>query len=232
MVKVLLIPGHGCGDPGAVRLGYKEADLTRELVPLISKELSQYCEVHVADMSLNWYRYIITNGNRFNFKQYDYVLEVHFNIAAKDEKGNGITTGSEIYVTRAEKNLSVEQYILEGMKTFGFKNRGVKRKNYDLIYHIKNQGTSSALLEVCFMDDKDDMTLYAAHKNNVARKIAEGIAKGYKLDKNGLSSACRVLAEAGIINSPNYWAKGKGYSDANTVLLIEKFADYVRRKEM
>ena len=39
-----------------------------------------------------------------------------------------------------------------------------------------------------------------------------------------LTMACNKLAARGIIDSPAYWAKGSGYSDANTVLLIKKFA--------
>lgn len=39
-----------------------------------------------------------------------------------------------------------------------------------------------------------------------------------------LTEACNKLAAKGIIDSPAYWAKGMGYSDANTVLLIKKFA--------
>lgn len=45
---------------------------------------------------------------------------------------------------------------------------------------------------------------------------------------NELKSACSLLASRGIINSPDYWAKGEGYSIENTVLLIKKFANYVK----
>ena len=45
---------------------------------------------------------------------------------------------------------------------------------------------------------------------------------------NELTVACKLLASKGIINSPDYWAKGRGYSDANTVALIKKFANYVK----
>lgn len=44
------------------------------------------------------------------------------------------------------------------------------------------------------------------------------------IQTNELSEACKKLAEKGIIDSPDYWAKGKGYSDDNVVLLIKKFA--------
>lgn len=39
-MKILLISGHGAGDCGAIGNGYKEADLTRELVKLIDNELN------------------------------------------------------------------------------------------------------------------------------------------------------------------------------------------------
>jgi hypothetical protein len=45
---------------------------------------------------------------------------------------------------------------------------------------------------------------------------------------NELKSACTLLASRGIINSPDYWAKGEGYSIENTILLIKKFANYVK----
>lgn len=46
-----------------------------------------------------------------------------------------------------------------------------------------------------------------------------------KHNRDELTEACGKLAEKGIINSPDYWAKGKGYSDANVVALLQKFAD-------
>jgi hypothetical protein len=58
--------------------------------------------------------------------------------------------------------------------------------------------------------------------------------RGYGIPKydaeSSFSADCKLLADKGIINSPDYWSKGSGYSDSNTVLLIKKFADYVRRK--
>lgn len=44
------------------------------------------------------------------------------------------------------------------------------------------------------------------------------------ISTNELTEACKKLAARGIIDSPAYWAKGTGYSDANTVQLIKKFA--------
>lgn len=228
-MRFAIIAGHGDGDPGTCKLGYKEADLTRELARLVKDELEAYGEVDILDTSKNWYKRLCKQGHSFDFTPYDYALELHLNSAANDLLGNNKITGTEMYVTRSEKVVSVEENILEGICSLGFKNRGVKKANFDLIYYIKKQGVSSALLEVCFLDDKDDVDLYMTNKTKVAKAIAEGIAKGYKLGESSLSADCNALAKAGIINSPDYWAKGKGYSDANVVALIQKFAAYLKK---
>lgn len=224
-MKILLIPGHGDGDCGAVGNGYKEADLTREVATLLKAELSSYTDVTIADTNKNWYKHIIKQKNSFNFKPYDYVLEIHFNSFT-----NTAANGTEIFVTRAEKSHGVETNIVNGISNIGFYNRGVTRKNFDLIYHIKNQGVSSALLEMCFISNEKDMKLYQTAKHLIIKAIADGIISGFSLKKkvDELTEACNTLALKGIINSPDYWAKGKGYSDENTVLLIKKFATYVK----
>ena len=227
-MKILLIAGHGNGDCGAKGSGFYEADLTREVARLIKAKLSGYAEVEIADTSKNWYEHL--KKYSFNFKNYDYVLEIHFNACVNDTKGNGKTTGTEIYITTSEKSSSVEEKIVKGIASIGFTNRGVKRKNWDVINKIKKQGVSSALLEVCFIDDIDDMKLYQSSKNEIIDAIVNGIVDGFGLTKksDSLADACKVLAGKGIINSPDYWAKGEGYSTENTILLIKKFANFVK----
>lgn len=227
-MKLLLIAGHGNGDCGATGSGYYEADLTREVAKLLKAELDSYADVTIADTSKNWFEYLKTHT--FNFKPYNYVLEIHFNACVNDQKGNGKTTGTEIYITTSEKGCSVEEKIVKGISNIGFTNRGVKRKNYSVISKVKKQGVSSALLELCFIDDVDDIKLYQSKKNEIIKAIAEGIISGFSLEKkeDELKVACNLLASKGIINSPDYWAKGEGYSDENTILLIKKFAAYVR----
>ena len=53
-----------------------------------------------------------------------------------------------------------------------------------------------------------------------------GVPK-YKTNGSDLTADCKLLASKGIINSPDYWAKGKGYSDENVKHLIRAFAKYV-----
>lgn len=181
MKKILLMAGHGDGDPGAVALGYQEAELTRELTESVRVKLSSYAEVTVFDMSRNPYKWL--KANKFNFKKYNYVLEIHFNAAVNDRVGDGKTTGSEILVHPTEKGTNVEQCILKRITALGFRGRGIKRRDnlQNMNLCKRNQGVSYALLETCFIDDRDDMNLYTKKKNAVAEAIAMGIVEGFGL---------------------------------------------------
>lgn len=69
-----------------------------------------------------------------------------------------------------------------------YHNRGVKRKGFRVISKIKSQGVCSALLEVCFIDNSNDIEIYQKNKNKLATAVAKGIATGFNLkyisDKN------------------------------------------------
>lgn len=227
-MNILLICGHGAGDPGACACGYREADLVREYAPTLQKALSQYAEVDLYDTTKNLYKQL-KQGKYFAFSNYDYVLELHFNSAANDSRGNGKTTGTEILVHVSEKGTDVEQTILNNICALGFKNRGVKHVN-----NLLNMNTckgahnvSYALLETCFIDDLDDIKLYQAKKNEIISAIVNGIVIGFDLTRTAtaLTSAndiawelnnshfpiqnmgnfVKALDEAKKNNSPLYW---------------------------
>lgn len=181
MLEILLIAGHGDGDPGAIGNGYHEADLTREMVSMVQKNLSKYANVTVFDTKKNPYKYF--KANKFDFKKYGYVFEIHFNAAANDRGGDGKTTGTEILVHPTEKGISVEKTTLKNIEALGFRNRGVKTRNNLQNMNIckGSQNVSYALLETCFIDDKDDMDLYAKKKSAIALAVTEGIVEGFNL---------------------------------------------------
>ena len=175
-VKILLICGHGAGDPGAIGNGHQESDLVREAAPKLKTILSNYAEVTLFDPTKDMYEYL--KSNSFNFKEFDYVLELHFNAYNKK------ATGTEIIVHNLEKGISVEETIVNNIAELGFVNRGVKRRTDLRNMNIckKNQGVSYALLEICFIDNVEDMTLYQTKKNDIIEAIANGIIEGFKLN--------------------------------------------------
>lgn len=221
-MKILLIAGHGESDSGAVANGYIEAELTREVVRKLKPQLDRYADVTIADTEKNWYTY--KNRVSLNFSLYDYVLEIHFNAAVNDTKGNGRTTGTEIYITTSEKTHGVETEIVKGLSAIGFTNRGVKRKNFSVIARAKNQGVSSALLEVCFIDDLDDMLLYQSQKDNVIKAIANGIVKGFGLTAKEPDYVSILKEKIGLEDSTIEYLQNYKYGTE----LIRKIANAVK----
>lgn len=194
-MKILIICGHGAGDPGAIGNGYKEADLVREIAPKLKNILSNYAEVTLFDPNKNMYKYL--QSNLFNFKQFDYVLELHFNAF------NKTASGTEILVHDLEKGTSIEQLIVDKIARLGFVNRGVKRRNnlQNMNMCKKMQGVSYALLETCFIDNYSDIHLYNLKKDDIIRAIAEGIIEGFNLNqfKNDVQSSINLLTSANDI---------------------------------
>lgn len=183
-MKILLIAGHGAGDPGATAHGFIEADLAREVVAELKEHLSEYADITIFDTNKKMSKYLCSNS--FNFKEYDYVFEIHFNAVKKELVADGITKGTEILVHNTEKNTNVEKIILDNVCKLGYKNRGIKPRNDLMVMNVckGKQGISYALLEVCFIDDIDDMNLYNAKKHDIIKAVADGIVKGFELKKS------------------------------------------------
>ena len=223
-MKILLIAGHGQGDPGATGNGYREADLTREVVTNINTYLKGAAEVDIFDFTKDMFQYL-KSGKTFAFNKYDYVLEIHFNAF------NNKAYGTEVLVHSNEKSTAVEEKILKKITSLGFFSRGVKTRSDLRVMNTakKIYGVSHALVEVCFIDNKSDVEKYIANAERVAKAIADGVIEGFGLDSsevqktplesandivwelsqmikiNDVSGAVKALQKAKDENSPLYW---------------------------
>ncbi|MBP3930659.1 MAG: N-acetylmuramoyl-L-alanine amidase [Peptostreptococcaceae bacterium] len=177
-MKILLIAGHGAGDPGAVGYG-TEATETRRVLNEVKALFGGYdVTVDVYPTNRNAYADIGNGSLQVNFANYDYVFEIHFNSAANPE-----ATGVEIWVTYAEQGITVEQAIVNKVAALGYSNRGVKREDFRVIRTAKNKGTSAALIETCFISNQGDMNRYNGNFTKVCNAMVEGIAEGFGLSK-------------------------------------------------
>lgn len=181
ILKILLIAGHGAGDPGACSNYGVEATETRRVVEMLKVQFGLYdgVSVDVYPIERNAYADIGAGALQVNFANYDYVLEVHFNSAA-----NASATGVEIWVTPVETGITVEQAIVNKVSSLGYANRGVKREDFRVIRTVKNRGVSAALIETCFISNQGDMDRYNNNFAKVCNAIVEGVAEGYGLNKN------------------------------------------------
>lgn len=191
-MKILLISGHGAGDVGACAKikgkTYKEAEETIVMVKKIKEKLAPYdVTVDIYPTDRNAYEDAKDGCLKVNLSKYDYVLEIHFNACVNDLKGNGKTTGTEAFITTSDKTNKAEKNMLSCLSALGLVNRGVKSHNWTVINRAKTKGADSCLLEVCFIDDADDMAIYTKNKDNVAKSIALGVVKTYSLKKKSSS---------------------------------------------
>lgn len=205
-MKILLISGHGAGDCGAVGNGYQEYLLTREVTKLLKEELKAYASVDIYDTNKNAYKEY--KKGAFQIGSYDYALEVHFN-AFTSAKAHG----TEIYVTSQEKGVGVEKAILERLEKY-FTNRGiVRRDDLAVIRTIKNKGISSALLEVCFISNADDMKIYQANKAGIIKAVANGIIEGFGLAKTQPKTYTIKKGDTLYSIAKKYLGNGNRYTD-------------------
>ena len=180
-MKILLIAGHGAGDPGACSSYGVEATETRRVVEMLKAQFTGYdVAVDVYPLNRNAYADIGAGALQVNFSNYDYVLEIHFNSSANES-----ATGVEVWVTPIESGITVEQAIVNKVSALGYANRGVKREDFRVIRTAKNRGVSAALIETCFISNKNDMSRYNNNFSSVCNAIVEGVTEGFGLKKTG-----------------------------------------------
>lgn len=195
-MKLLLIAGHGAGDPGAIGNGYQEATEARKVVSALAQSLDGCCDVDTYPTSRNAYSdYQAGSLNQTaQFPQYDAVLELHFNASAAGA-ADGKYKGVEAYVTTTETDTALASALCGALETLGFPNRGVKRKNWSVIATARRQSVSAVLLEVCFIDDPDDMQAYTSKFDAIIQAIADAIIQEYGLEKEGSSVSYEEFKE-------------------------------------
>lgn len=102
-------------------------------------------------------RVLIANQNNI-----DYFISIHFN--------SGGENGTEIFVL-SEEGRALGEKILSEIVALGFYNRGIKDGNR--LYVLKNTKATGILMEIAFVDSKEDMYLY--NSDSIVNAIIKGI---------------------------------------------------------
>lgn len=164
-----------------------------------------------------------------NKHEVDLDVSIHFNCGVSDKKGNGKTTGVEVLINSASsKAKPYAERICKKVSALGFKNRGVKVRNN--LYVLKHTNAPALLVECCFVDDKDDCSLYNAKK--MAKAIAEGIIGKAINEENQGTFKVRVIADTlKIRKGPESKYNAVGTVKKNDVYtIVEKSGKYGKLK--
>ena len=171
---IVLDKGHGEKDPGAVGNGLQEAMLTDQIGNSVAKYLSGYnVTVLFAPRGSLSSRASFANQNKA-----DFFLSIHVN------SGGG--TGYESYTHLNAPQGALK--IAEGIHTHiasmyaqrGFKDRGLKRANFQVLRETK---MPSMLIENLFIDNKNDAEFLKGNTDGIGKQIADALVKAFDLKR-------------------------------------------------
>ena len=248
MLTIAIDAGHGLYTSGKRCLKSIDPSETREWY--LNDRIADKLEVMLKDYDCKVIRVDDTTGkedinlakrcSQANQRKANVYISIHHDAGIKGGNGGGTTV---YYYSNSPKReaqaLNLYECVSCNTCLVGNRSNPVVKNGF---YVLKNTNMDAFLIENGFMDSTEDTPIILTDAH--ARKTAEGILKFLKTsyglvqlkatttEANSASSelkeACTLLAEKGIINSPDYWAKGAWYSDENTVHLIKAFAKYVR----
>ena len=175
-MKFLIVAGHQ-GTTGAVSGKLVEETLTKVLADKVVKHLTD--QGHQAEEAVfNLYEYLEKYGVTPDLREYDYILEIHFNATPGG-------SGTEIFVATGETKISVERAVMQRLKKW-FRLRddkspvdGVKEADYYILKMLQGKQEAS-LIEIAFIDNPAEMQIFMANQDEIAKDIAYGLLEGFE----------------------------------------------------
>lgn len=171
MVKIMLDPGHGGNDPGAVGNGLQEKNVVLDICKRIESKLKQYEGVEVRLTRTNDTFLTLTQRSALaNQWRADYFTSVHINAGGGQGYEDFIFNGNVSAATVSRQTIMNAEVV----KSTGFNNRGRKRANFAV---LRTTNMPAILTECGFIDNTRDANNL---KNpNFLDRIAEGHVQGF-----------------------------------------------------
>jgi len=189
---IVLDPGHGGNDPGAVSGSLREKDLTLKISQYTKAELEKYNGV-IVKMTRTTDTYLGLSERTAIAKNYgaDLFISQHLNSAASS------ANGAEVFVSlNSNYNASSTQLaskILYRLTGLGLNNRGVKTRRssdgvndyYSVIRNSVSRGFPGIIVESAFISGSDDREILSteAGLKSLGVATATAIAENYGLSK-------------------------------------------------
>lgn len=186
---------------------------------LISSEIQRILQTHGNTV----YNCTVDNGTsqndvlkkivaKCNAHSVDYDISIHLNSGRDDYAGDGSTGGFEVWCTDTGNGKGIlAERIRENMKSLGFTDRGTKTTSG--LYFLNHTKAPAILLEICFVDDKDDYNLYTKlGYKKISQAIAFAIMNKSISEGNGMNGLANSAASDG---NWYYYSNGlidKGYT--------------------
>jgi N-acetylmuramoyl-L-alanine amidase len=192
MTKIILSSGHGLKIRGASGL-IDEVDEARRVVSALAEALRkrrhEVEEIHddhstTQDENLAW---LCAEHNK---RERDLDISVHFN--ACDPPTDGMRGTECFYQTQTELAALVSAAIADAAR---ITDRGAKYGNF---YFLSNTNRPAILIEVCFVDAREDVEAYEANFDAIIDALASVQLHGNQVEFSGTCSHFGGPADSGV----------------------------------
>lgn len=205
-MKIAINPGHtirgkGTGAFGIVSETVENRKIANKVMALLKAKGIEVINC-TFDESENDLKEVVEKANKNNV---DMFISIHLNA------GGGSGTETYIYRNGGKAEVLAKRVNNLVFKSCDFKNRGIKEANF---YVLKNTIAPAILLEVCFVDSKEDVK--KLNVDLVAKAIVEGLVedeliKIYRVRKNWDDPKSQIGAFKDLENAKKVIEENSGY---------------------
>ena len=177
-MKILIDPGHGGKDPGAIGHGIREKDIVLDISKRVQAKLGNY-ENTLVKLTRTTDVYLELKERTDIANQWDADVLVSVHINSLKATSHGIETF--IYTTASNTSLVVASNIQNHLiREADRHNRGVKKAN---LHMVRESKMPACLVECGFISNPEEAALMKTDKflNQCAEAIVKGLVETYKL---------------------------------------------------
>lgn len=171
---IVLDPGHGGSDSGALAIGQKheEKTYTLELANRVAKKLRARGTHVIMTRSTDKTVSLADRPALANTDDASAFISFHFDSAPSDNLGSGTTT----YYYHRNSSYELATDVNNEMNDLPLTNRGVKYGNFEV---IRDNSRPALLLEMGYINTKKDFSSIssAQYQEQVANRVVAGLSK-------------------------------------------------------
>lgn len=185
MSKTIIIdPGHGGFDPGAVYENRKEKDDNLRLALAVGQELQNAGYQIIYTRTDDRYDSPYDKAQIANSAGGDLFLSFHRNFAETPDLYRGVQA---LVYDKNPLALRVAKNVNEELESIGFKNLGIESRKELVV--LRRTSMPAVLLEVSFINSVEDNRLFDEKFDAIANAIATGVERALPLTSSKETSA-------------------------------------------
>lgn len=197
--SIMLDPGHGGRDPGAVYNGRQEKDDALALTLAVGELLQDRGVDVLYTRTTDVYESPYQKAMEANAAGADFFVSIHRNSSPEADTYTGVES---LVFDRSGIKLEMAENINEQLESTGFVNLGVKERPGLVV--LRRTDMPSVLVEVGFINSETDNLLFDNNFDDIALAIAEGILDTLQMSGEVPSPPGSYTVQTGAFRNGTY----------------------------